>query len=67
MNKSKKEFKECEPELEQKAAETAPDQMIALEWKEDIYSDDSFRAHKVFHKITGTRIKEKVRKLEVIV
>ena len=61
-NKGKTQFKQCNPDLKERAENTVPEKMAALEWREDIYAVDYMRLHRVFHKVANTRVREKIDK-----
>ncbi len=69
VNKYNKTFTECNPGVPDpsiRAINTSPESMAALEWKEDIFAVDYLQQHRVFHKIVGTRIKDKIKKYEIV-
>lgn len=56
----------CVKKLKDSALTTDPEKLVPLEAKEDIHSVDYKRIHRVFHKIVGTRIKQKIKKYELV-
>ena len=65
-NKGKHLYKICDDELEERATDTEPKDLVPLEVKEEIYSVDYKKMHRVYHKIAGTKIKEKIKKYETV-
>ena len=66
VNKYKKEFTHCDIDLKERAISCDPESLLPLEWKEDIYAVDYMKQHRLFHKIYGTRIKEKIKKNQIV-